>query len=49
MQIVTMQVSVPVPDHLDEDAATALAHELLAAVAITDPLAAEVIELHRVD
>ena len=46
MQIVTLEVSVPVPDYLDADAASELAHELLATVAITDALAAEVVAVH---
>ena len=49
MMLVTFEVTVPVPEVLDHDDATALAMQLLPAVVITNAFAAEPVHVHRVE
>ena len=49
MMLVTFQVTVPVPEVLDHDDATALAVQLLPSVVLTDAFAAEPVDVHRVE
>ena len=49
MMLVTFELTVPVPEVLDHDDATALAMQLLPTIVLTDAFAAEPVHVHRVE